>query len=200
MRKVITTVVFVTAALFFGSLAWSQDEPRDISKEAPSFTDNDELIWPENMDEWVFLGSSLGMGYSQVDFNPDTPGSFQVVSMEPAAYQEFLRTGKFANGTMIALGFYGSETNISINESGFVMGDLQMVEIHYKDKERFPEHGYNFYMFHPGDESAAPLESPDGCISCHDQHGAYDSVFTQFYPTIRDKVPGAEKKTAAHGH
>jgi hypothetical protein len=68
---------------------------------------------------------------------------FQIARMEPQAYKAFVETGKFVDGTMIALHFYGSQNNISINRSGFVMSDLHFAEIHYKDSVRFPD-GFNF--------------------------------------------------------
>lgn len=157
------------------------------SLDVAKFTDDGELIRPDNLDEWVFVGSSLGMGYSQVDFNPDTPGNFQIVQMEPNAYREFQRTGEFPDGTMFALTFYLAERDVSINQAGFVMGGTQMVEIHLKDEKRFPESGFNFFMFH-SETTAAPLPASNSCIECHARDGEYDAVFTQFYPLIRNRL------------
>lgn len=156
------------------------------------FTDDGALKLPANLDQWVFIGSSLGMGYSDVAFNPGSPGNFQIVTMEPTAYSEFMRTGLFPDGSMFALAFYGAQTDISINQTGFVMGDQRMIEIHLKDSTRFPETGFNFYMFHPGQMTADSRQLPNNCVTCHMQHAAHDGVFTQFYPVIRDRLEKAE--------
>ena len=59
---------------------------------------------------------------------------------------------------MIALHFYGSQNKISINRSGFVMGNLHFAEIHYKDS-KYPE-GFIFFTFNPGDEAASEVALP----------------------------------------
>ena len=162
------------------------------------FTDDDQLIWPPDTDEWIFLGSSLGMGYSQANFDPDTPGMFQIVRMEPTAYQAFLETGEFVDGTMFSLHFYGTQTNISINRSGFVMGDLHLAEIHLKDRQRFPD-GFNFYNFSNGQQTAAAVPLPNECVACHQEDGAYDGVFVQFYPVIHEHLPEAVRAALPRG-
>ncbi len=168
-----------------------EGEPVDVAK----FDNDGQLIVPLDIDQWVFLGSSLGMGYSQSNFDPDSPGMFQIVRMEPTAYQAFLDTGRFVDGTMFSLHFYGSENEISINRSGFVMGELQFAEIHLKDSDRFPD-GFNFYNINNGQKVSAAISLPNECVECHKRDGAYDGVFTQFYPVIRDRVPSASIATS----
>ena len=75
-----------------------------------AFDDDGKLVLPENFDDWVFIGTSLGMGYSQGEFDPEGHNMFQVVRIEPRAYQVFLETGRFVDGTMIALHFFGSQS------------------------------------------------------------------------------------------
>jgi hypothetical protein len=158
------------------------------SVNVAAFDDDGKLIRPTDIDEWVFLGSSLGMGYSQEKFDPGSPGLFQIVRMEPDAYRVFRETGRFVDGTMFALHFFGSQNEISINRAGFVMGDLQFMEIHYKDSKRFPD-GFNFYTFDNDQPAAEAIPLPNECIACHLQDGAYDSVFVQFYPPIHEYLP-----------
>lgn len=168
------------------------------------FDDSGGLIVPHDLDEWVFLGSSLGMGYSQENFDQDSPGMFQIVRMEPAAYKAFLKSGKFVDGTMIALHFYASQNNVSINRAGFVMGDLNFAEIHYKDSNQYPD-GFNFFTFQPDQTVAEEVPLPNDCVACHEKDGAYDGVFVQFYPTIHAHLPAAiraqlQEKTAPPTH
>jgi hypothetical protein len=163
------------------------DEP-NASVDVARFDDNGKLIVPADMDEWVFIGSSLGMGYSQADFDPDSPGMFQIVRMEPEAYKAFVETGRFVDGTMIALHFFGSQNEVSINRAGFVMDDLHFAEIHYKDSQRFPD-GINFYNVANGAETAVEIPLPNDCVACHKRDAAYDGVFVQFYPVIHRHLP-----------
>jgi Cytochrome P460 len=176
----------VAAILAAAAVLALADEPPRI--DAARFDADGRLEVPADLDEWVFVGSSLGMGYSQADFDPDSPGMFQIVRMEPRAYAAFRETGHFVDGTMIALHFYGSRNEVSINRAGYVMGDLQFAEIHYKDSRRFPQ-GFNFYNLANGDGSASEIPLPNDCVDCHSENGAYDGVFVQFYPTLHEFLP-----------
>ncbi len=186
MRRLILIAILILVGCF-SAMSSAEDVATDVVQVA-AFDDDDNLIRPGDIDEWVFLGSSLGMGYSQANFDPDSPGMFQIARMEPQAYKAFLETGEFVDGTMIALHFYGSQNKISINRSGFVMGGLHFMEIHYKDSERFPD-GFNFYTFDNDQTAAKEIPLPNDCVACHKKDGAYDGVFVQFYPTIHEHLP-----------
>jgi hypothetical protein len=181
--------ILATAILLSGLavMSFAEDAGTD-AVHAATFDDDDNLIRPADIDEWIFLGSSLGMGYSQENFDPDSPGMFQIVRMEPHAYRAFLKTGEFVDGTMFSLHFFGSQNEVSINRAGFVMGDLHFMEIHYKDSERFPN-GFNFYTFDNDQTAATAIPLPNDCVACHTKDGAYDGVFVQFYPTIHEHLP-----------
>ena len=200
MQKLIFTVL-ASCGLLAALIASAEDETAiDVAR----FDADGSLIVPENLDEWVFVGSSLGMGYSQDDFDPDSPGMFQIVRMEPEAYQVFKRTGRFVDGTMLSLHFYGSQNEISINRAGFVMDSLHFAEIHYKDSKRFPD-GFNFYTFRANQVHAEEVPLPNDCVDCHKKDGAYDGVFVQFYPTIHEYLPeqvraGVENRAHHDGH
>lgn len=183
-----TVLTVIVAGLAFAADKHSVDVAR--------FDNSGNLLVPDNMDEWVFLGSSLGMGYSQDNFDPDSPGMFQVARMEPQAYKLFKETGEFPDGSMLSLHFYGSQNEISINRSGFVMSDLHFAEIHYKDSERFPD-GFNFYNVNNGESVGTEIELPNDCVDCHKRDGAYDGVFVQFYPGIHKFLPTAVQSKLA---
>jgi hypothetical protein len=175
----------IACLLFAGSAA---DDGPDRSVDVARFDSDGALLVPADMDEWIFLGSSLGMGYSQENFDPDSPGMFQIARIEPQAYKAFLETGRFVDGTMIALHFFGSQNELSINRAGFVMGDQHFAEIHYKDSKRFPD-GFNFYNVANGQNVAEEIPLPNECVACHKRDGAYDGVFVQFYPVIHKYLP-----------
>jgi len=179
------------SALFLvlaGHLPCSAADEAADNIDVARFDKNGNLTVPQNIDEWVFLGSSLGMGYSQDEFDPGSPGMFQIVRMEPQAYKAFLASGKFVDGTMIALHFFGSQENVSINRAGFVMGDLNFAEIHYKNSSKYSE-GFNFFTFQPDQATAQEVPLPNDCVECHKKDGAYDGVFVQFYPIIHEQLP-----------
>lgn len=183
----------VTSAHLFPAAA--EDKTRlDVAR----FNNDGDLLVPENLDEWIFVGSSLGMGYSQANFDPDSPGMFQIARIEPNAWRAFVETGEFADGTMIALHFYGSQNEISINRAGFVMSDLHFAEIHYKDRERFPD-GFNFYNLNNGEPVAEEIALPNDCVECHKRDAAYDGVFVQFYPGLHKYLPADVRSRLAAG-
>ena len=56
------------------------------------------------------------------------------------------------------------------------------VEVHAKDTKRFAG-GWAFFYFE-GREPAGQIPVSENCYSCHLQHGAVDTTFVQFYPTL----------------
>jgi hypothetical protein len=186
MRRLLLTIGILIVS--GNSPAAYGDDRQTNAVDVATFDEHGRLVLPADIDEWIFLGSSLGMGYSQETFDPGSPGMFQIVRMEPRAYRVFRETGRFPDGTMIALHFFGTENNISINRAGFVMGSQHLMEIHYKDSRRFPD-GFNFYTFQNDDTFAGAIPLPNDCVACHKKDGAYDAVFVQFYPTIHEYLP-----------
>src|SRR6185295_12840124 len=109
-------------------------------------TADGKLQKPADLANWVFLGTSLGMGYNPGSFNAARPGQFQVVLMEPTAYRHFVDTGKYAPGSMFLLSFYDSDTQKrSINQNGFTQADLTNYEIHLIDPAKNAD-GHVFYL------------------------------------------------------
>jgi hypothetical protein len=148
-----------------------------------------KLLKPADLSQWVFLGTSLGMGYNPGSFNAANPGQFQVVLMEPNAYRQFVQTRRYAAGTMLMLAFYDADQQKrSINQSGFTQSELTNYEIHLIDPEKGPD-GRVFYLFDADSTEGNPLPPGNGCVRCHNDHGAYDGTFAQFYPAIRPLIP-----------
>jgi len=158
------------------------------SLEVADFSASGELLRPANLEEWVFLGASLGMGYNTVDFDPKRPGNLQVVLMEPKAFAHFKAHGNYADGSMFLLSFYAAEQRVSIDRAGFVQGELKNFEIHLLDRARFAE-GRAFYQFAKNDDKAAAIPPGSTCVQCHIKDGAFDGTFAQFYPVIRNAIP-----------
>jgi Cytochrome P460 len=63
------------------------------------------------------------------------------------------------------------------------------VEVHVKDTGRFAG-GWGFYSFE-GTGPAKLIPQSATCYSCHAMHGAVDTTFVQYYPTL---LPIARRK------
>lgn len=163
-------------------------------------TSKGKLQKPADLDSWVFLGTSLGMGYNPGSFNADHPGQFQVVLMEPNAYRYFVKNGSYAPGSMFLLSFYNSDQQKrSINQNGFTQADLTNYEIHLIDPSRGAD-GRVFFVFGAKDTEGDPLAAGNNCVSCHTKHGAFQGTFAQFYPTLRPMIPKEALERAARDH
>ncbi|MEM9670780.1 MAG: cytochrome P460 family protein [Pseudomonadota bacterium] len=187
MRRTITVITLAMLSIAIGVLAISRADAPFLRPvlDGPVYGENNALKRPENTESWVFLGTTMGMTYTDDEPAPGDPGLFSTVLMEPSAYQAFLDTGRFADGTVFAKIVRDTITS----DGGFSMGRELGMEVHVKDETRFPKHGFNFYFFPAdGDDFASALPNDNGCISCHQERAEFDDVFTQFYPTLRDKV------------
>ena len=156
--------------------------------QAPKFSAPGQLLRPTDLDRWVFMGASVGLGYNQAQFDPKQPGMFQVVSMEPNAYAHFQAHGSYADGTMFLLSFYATQRNETGAESGLSQGDLDSFEIHVIDKHLYQD-GRAFYPFSKDDLQASALPPNNPCVQCHIQRGVFNGTFAQFYPIMREQIP-----------
>lgn len=167
----------------------AQETPARIS--VAELDEEGRLVYPANVEEWIHVGSNLGLNYNEAAFDPDSPGMFGVVTMEPNAYRAFMETGRLAEGTMFHLSFHGTVRDEELSPDGFATGPSVGTEIHLRDSEMFPD-GFNFFTFAPGQEKAAAVPLPNDCVTCHMENGAHDGVFTQFYPRLRARLEDGE--------
>jgi Cytochrome P460 len=141
------------------------------------------LAFPEHYREWVFLSSGIDMSY-----RPNAmPGHsmFDNVFVDPQSYAAFLRDGHWPEGTRLVLESRGATQKGSINQTGkFQSTELMGVELHVRDSRRYAG-GWGFYVF-DGHAPARLLPYEAECYSCHHEHGAVDTTFVQFYPTLLD--------------
>ena len=150
--------------------------------DLPSFTADGKLEFPANYREWMYLTSGLNMSYAPRVAGMAGHDMFDNVFVNPPAYKAFLETGTWPDQTMLVLELRGAGSKASINKSGhFQDGNVMGHEVHIKDK-RVPG-GWAFYGF---DETkpTTPFPHEMDCYSCHEQHGAVDTTFVQFYPTL----------------
>ena len=150
--------------------------------DLPSFTADGKLEFPANYREWIYLTSGLNMSYAPRIAGMAGHDMFDNVFVNPPAYKAFLETGTWPDQTMLVLEVRGAGSKASINKSGhFQDGDVMGREVHIKDK-RVPG-GWAFYSFEDLKPST-PFPHEMDCYSCHEQHGAVDTTFVQFYPTL----------------
>jgi hypothetical protein len=109
---------------------------------------------------------------------------FDNVFVDPAAWKSFQRTGHWPDGAMFVMEARGASSKGSINKVGhFQTEDMMGIEVHLHDEARF-KGGWGFYAF-DGEAPAKLLPASAACYACHEQHGAVDTTFTQFYPTAK---------------
>jgi hypothetical protein len=132
--------------------------------------------------EWVFLSSGVDMSYSDGAAMADAQ-EFDNVFAPPAAYAAFKRTGVWPDQTMLVLENRMAKSKGSINRQGlFQTGEVMGLEAHVKDTARF-KGGWAFFAMQ-GDAPAKQIPYTAECYSCHQAHGAADTTFVQFYPTL----------------
>ena len=194
-RKLLAFLAVLATAAGAAAVAVQPDETLDIAR----VTAEGKLQKPTDLENWVFLGASLGMGYNPGSFNAARPGQFQVAMMEPTAYRYFVKTGRYAPGSMFLLSFYDADKQVrSINQNGFTQADLTNYEIHLIDPAS--KEGHTFFMFGPDTAAGNPVAPGNACVRCHVQHGAFGGTFAQFYPTIRPLIPKEALEKALQDH
>jgi len=168
----VTTKLFAVGLLFVALLA--------AAAGAVEYTADAKMVFPADYRQWVFLSSGLGMAYvppAEARANPN----FDNVFVNPEAYQGFLKTGTWPDKTVMILEIRGSDSKLSINKDGRVQTGLVAIEAHVKDASRG---GWAFYAFRNGAKEGTLLPKTADCYSCHQQAGAVDTTFVQFYPTL----------------
>ena len=170
-------------ALALAALAPRASSNNESSANAPVYTPDGNLKFPQNYREWVYLTSGVDMSYSpNADMNHSM---FDNVFVNPEAYKAFLQTGTWPDKTMLVLEARVAGSKSSINKNGhFQTGEVMGREVHVKDSARFSgTAGWAFFNAEDG-VAGKLLPKEMACYSCHEQHGAVDTTFVQFYPTL----------------
>ena len=156
--------------------------------ETPSYAANGDLMPPTNYREWIYLTSGLGMSYTP---QPPSMVMFDNVFVNPSAYRSFLATGTWPDKTVLVLEVRQARDKGSINQHGHYQGtDIMGFEVHVKDEKRFPGK-WAFFDFDSPTKNGTLIPTGAPCYSCHQAHGAVDTTFVQFYPTL---LPIAQHK------
>ena len=208
-------LVMVAAAL--GATAWTADEPaaKDPAtavSAGPQYDAQGQLKLPADFRTWVFVGSNMGIEYreevakytpAERDPNkPPKPSNFHNVYINPEAYREYARSGKFPEKTMLVLDSYKAESGepLHVVAEGRFPGNQTSIAVAVKDSAR-PDGSksdwayYDFPLDKTGEKS---FDKPRGtskafpdkaCYDCHKRHASDDNVWVQFYPTLIKAKP-----------
>jgi hypothetical protein len=179
--------------------------PRGMA--VPEYDAQGALLRPVGFERWMVVGTSIGLSYSDGKANnPDDPGQFHNVYMQPEAFDHYVRTGEFPEQTIFVVTNNPSTSTKgkdSLNRNGFFAAPSTGLEVAVRDSKRFPD-VWAYYMYHDTDQKFAsgntdhgendrPLKSRSAelpyprsraCYDCHAEHGAVDNVFTQFYSVL----------------
>ena len=164
---------------------------------APAYTADGKLAFPTNYREWIYLTTGMDMDYNP-NLNMAGHSMFDNVFVNPEAYKAFVATGTWPDKTMMVLEGRMAATKGSINKSGkYQTSDIMARSIHIKDESRFPGK-WAFFGYDDDLKPAQQIPTKASCYSCHEQHGAVDTTFVQFYPTLLEIAKA--KKTLSAGY
>lgn len=155
----------------------------------PVYTADGALLPPQSYREWMFVGSNLDMGYSEA--KAPKRSAFHNIYIQREAYREYAATGRFPDRTILVMEQVSAGTNASINKRGKFEDEFLGIEVALKDESRFPEKWAYFNFIGEGGKAlpAARAQPKERCWACHNEHGAADNVFVQFYPVLRAARP-----------
>lgn len=209
MKNLIMVVflIFISVFVTEGSLRQLPKEKKSVeetrSKAVKSnqfaplnvaeFDKDNSLLIPKGYREWVFVGSSLGLSYRETLTQTEQPTMdlYHFTYIHPKAYQQFSKTGKFPEGTVLVLELLTKEEKKEPGLQGSYGKEYAALEVSVKDSKRFKD-GWAYFSF--DGEDGKPLTKAQAfpsqsCFVCHDKKAEIDHVFTQFYPVLRAAKP-----------
>jgi cytochrome P460 len=158
--------------------------PGSSPRVLPRYAADGALIRPNQVETWILVGASLGLGYSD-DRNASGPGTFHNVYLEPHAYRMYVETGRFPDKTMLAMLLFQPAQKTPPSRRGLFEGEPAGLEVAVKDGARF-EGGWAYFGFGLGGPGSSARAFPrESCARCHSANAADDNVFVQFYPQLR---------------
>ena len=130
----------------------------------------------------MFLTSSLDLNYSKAA-DPDQMHMLDNVFVNPESYKAFVKTGSWPDKTILVKENRMAESAGTLSKSGRFQTGVMNLEIHAKDEARFPGK-WAFFVSSDGKAPGTLMPQSASCYSCHQDHGAVDTTFVQFYPTL----------------
>src|SRR5262245_52849027 len=192
-RQLTGAVILMTGLVSLSIAMMAQNRSRPAVGETrqpqvmPQYNSDGALQLPGDYRQWVFVGSSLGLSYTDGGPSSMNMEMFHETLLEPTAYKHFVDTGTFREGTMLALILHGTGEKVMPARRGKFAADVHGVEMAVKDKSHRAE-GWAYYNFGgmSGIRPAATAMPKESCYSCHVQHAKRDNVFLQFYGLLAE--------------
>lgn len=178
--KLIVSIAAVALVLIL-NLGGDSQNPKQEPNDLPRFTSDNQLMRPANYRNWVYLSSSLGLQYGP-GANPTDP-AFENVYVNPPAYSEFVKSGKWPEKTLFVLEIRRSLDKGTFAQGGRYQGELLRIEAAVKAESRFPEK-WAYFDLGKDAESARAFPKTERCFTCHSANAAVENSFAQFYPTV----------------
>jgi hypothetical protein len=187
-RTAAAAALLAAGALACASLMNSTSDAMGAPRLELEFTDDGELVRPEDYREWIFVGTPVtpdDMNNGHAPF-PE----FHNVYIDPASWDHYKRTGDFREGATLVKELVSVGEKQATSGNGYFMDEFIGLEVTIKSAERFPEEPGNwaYYSFgheYPLADTAKPFPA-QACNACHESTAADDFVFTQYYPQLRD--------------
>jgi YHS domain-containing protein len=178
----IKLIVFTAATMMLIlNLGGSSQTAKQKPPDGPQYTSDNRLMRPMDYRNWIYLSSSLGVQYGP-DANPANP-AFENVYVNPSAYREFMKSGKWPDKTIFVLEIRRSMDKGTFAQGGRYQGELVTLEAAVKDEGRFPEK-WAYFGLGKTAESARAFPKTESCFTCHTANAAVENTFAQFYPTV----------------
>ncbi|HEY3161603.1 MAG TPA: cytochrome P460 family protein [Vicinamibacterales bacterium] len=190
MMRIITIAAVVLVTAVVGA---SRAQSPASTPVMPRYDKDRALVLPAEYRRWILAGTSLGLSYAE-GAAPAHP-TFHETLIEPTAYQHFVETGEFREGTMLVLIVHGAEEGAVPSRHGQYAAAIHGVEMAVKDHARLPE-GWAYYAFGDAPRAGASTAQPNSsgsCYACHSKNAARDNVFLQFYSLLAAAAPPATR-------
>jgi hypothetical protein len=201
MRTVKTFVVtagVIIGASVIGMVLHRAHRVHASPQDDPAYASNGDMLPPVHYREWIYLTSGIDMSYSPKAMDMGGISTFDNVFVNPAAWRSFIATGTWPDKTVLVLEGREANTKDSINQRGhFQAVRVTNFEVHVKDRSRFPG-DWAFFAFDAPDKNGTLISQKASCYACHSEHGAVDTTFVQFYPTLLPLAKAKQTLSAAY--
>ncbi|MEQ1782442.1 MAG: cytochrome P460 family protein [Hyphomonadaceae bacterium] len=158
----------------------------------PSYDADGKIVIPENLDRWPTVGTTYALSYEG-----DGGTTLNSVRLDPDSYDAFVKTGVFPVGAMLALEVRTPMTEVMPAKGGKTQGGVVGRSLHVKDEKSGPG-TWTFYGYSASAKVGGAIPRSQACYSCHEEHaGTTDTVFMQFYPTLKEARARAQASSAS---
>lgn len=156
-------------------------------KSFAHFNKDGELLTPKDYREWVFVGAPV-TPKDMNDGNPAFP-EFHNVYIDPVSYAHWKKNGAFRDGTIIVKELASVGTKESSSGNGYFQGEFLGIAATVKDSKRYPNspNHWAYFGFESYESKSAAAQADESCNACHKETAAFDNVFIQHYPVLRDR-------------